>query len=67
MEVVGAFNEGLTRYREADFDRAREWFDRALKANPGDKLAAMYRDQSSALKENPPPADWDGTSVMTQK
>jgi len=27
----------------------------------------MYRDQSLALKENPPPPNWDGTSVMTQK
>jgi adenylate cyclase len=67
MEAVGAFNEGLTRYREADFDRAGEWFEQALKANPGDRVAALYREQSAALKENPPPADWDGTSVMTQK
>ena len=67
MEAVGAFNEGLARYREADFDRAREWFEQALKANPDDKLAGMYRDQSRVLMESPPPADWDGTSVMAQK
>jgi adenylate cyclase len=67
METVGAFNEGLARYRERDFDRAREWFEQALKANPDDKVSALYRDQSVALKETPPPASWDGTSVMTQK
>jgi adenylate cyclase len=67
MEAVGAFNEGLVRYREADFDRAREWFEQALKANPGDRLAALYRDQSRVLVENPPPPDWDGTTVMAQK
>jgi adenylate cyclase len=67
MEAVGAFNEGLVRYREASFDRAREWFDQALRANPNDKLAAMYRDQCEVLIENPPPPDWDGTSVMTTK
>ena len=67
MEAVGAFNEGLARYREADFGRAREWFEQALKANPDDKLAGMYRDQSRVLMESPPPADWDGTSVMAQK
>jgi adenylate cyclase len=67
METVGAFNEGLARYRDADFAGAGEWFERALKANPGDRVAARYRDQSGALLESPPPADWDGTSVLTEK
>src|SRR5204863_6728931 len=67
MEAVGAFNEGLARYRAADFAGAGDWFEQALKANPGDNVAAMYRDHSLALKENPPPPNWDGTSVMTQK
>ena len=66
-EAVGAFNEGLVRYREAGFDRARESFEQALKANPGDRVAAMYRDQCQALIESPPPSDWDSTSVMLQK
>jgi adenylate cyclase len=67
MDAVRAFNEGLVLYREASFDRAREWFEQALKANPGDRLAAIYREQCGVLIENPPPADWDGTSVMTHK
>jgi adenylate cyclase len=67
MEAVGAFNEGLALYRDASFDRAREWFERALEANPTDRVAAMYRDQCGVLIETPPPPDWDGTSVMTQK
>jgi len=67
MEAVGAFNEGLVRYREASFDRAGEWFEQALKANPADRVSALYRDQCGVLMENPPPADWDGTSVMAQK
>ncbi len=67
MEAVGAFNEGLVRYREASFDRAGEWFEQALKANPDDKLAGMYRDQCRVLVENPPSPDWDGISVLAQK
>jgi adenylate cyclase len=67
METVGAFNEGLLRYRERDFDRAREWFEQALKANPDDKVSALYRDQSFALKESPPPPDWAGISVLAEK
>jgi adenylate cyclase len=67
MDAVGAFKEGLTHYRVARFDRAGEWFEQALKANPGDRLAAMYRDQCQVLRESPPPPGWDGTSVMAQK
>jgi adenylate cyclase len=67
MDAVGAFGEGLTLYRQASFDRARDWFEKALQANPGDRLAAMYRDQCAALIQNPPPPDWDGVSVLAQK
>jgi adenylate cyclase len=67
MDAVGAFKEGLVLYREASFDRAADWFEQALRANPGDKLAGMYRDQCRVLIENPPPPDWDGTSVMAHK
>jgi len=67
METLGAFNEGLLRYRERDFDRAREWFEQALKANPGDRVSALYRDQTLALKESPPPQDWAGISVLAEK
>jgi adenylate cyclase len=66
-DAVGAFNEGLALYREQSFDRARELFEQALKANPGDRLAGMYRDQCGVLIESPPPPDWDGVSVMAHK
>jgi len=67
MDAVGAFNEGLALYRAASFDRARDWFDKALAANPADRVSELYREQCGVLIENPPPPDWDGISVMTQK
>jgi adenylate cyclase len=67
MEAVGAFNEGLARYREASFDRARQSFEQAQKANPDDHLAGMYRERCRALLENAPPPDWDSTSVLGEK
>jgi adenylate cyclase len=67
MEAVGAFTEGLVRYRAANFDQARQSFEQALKANPDDYLAGIYRDRCRALLENAPPADWDSTSVLGEK
>jgi adenylate cyclase len=67
MDAVGAFNEGLVLYREASFDRARDWFEQALKANPGDNVAAMYRELCLSLIASPPPPGWDAISVMTHK
>jgi adenylate cyclase len=67
METVGAFNEGLVHYRAASFETARDWFERALKANPDDRLAGLYRDKARMLVDSPPPPGWDGTSVLLEK
>jgi adenylate cyclase len=67
METVGAFTEGLARYREADFERASDWFRKALDANPGDKVSSLYLDRCRLLLESPPPADWDVVWVMSEK
>ena len=67
METLGAFNEGLTRYREAEFEQAARWFEEALKANPRDKLATLYIERCATLCSTPPPPDWDGTWVMSEK
>jgi adenylate cyclase len=67
METLGAFNEGLARYRDGDFRRASEWFGKALEANPGDGVSALYAERCRTLLETGPPADWDGVWVMSEK
>jgi adenylate cyclase len=67
METVGAFTEGLTRYRETDFERASDWFRKALDANPGDKVSSLYLDRCRLLLESPPAAEWDGVWMMSEK
>jgi adenylate cyclase len=67
METVGAFAEGVARYREFDFERAAAWFEKALEANPGDSLSGMYLERCRILRETPPGADWDGVWVMSEK
>ncbi len=67
METLGAFGEGLSRYRDADFARAIEWFEKALAANPDDKLSSIYVDRCRTLIETTVPADWDGVWTMSEK
>jgi adenylate cyclase len=67
MEAVGAFGEGLARYRDRDFEKAVHWFEEALKANRGDRLSDLYVDRCLQLIAAPPPEDWDGVWIMAEK
>jgi adenylate cyclase len=67
MENLGAFGEGLARYRDRDFEKAVHWFEEALKANKGDKLSDVYVDRCLQLIADPPPEDWIGVWVMSEK
>jgi adenylate cyclase len=67
METVGAFTEGIARYRDLDFERAAAWFEKALGANPGDAVSGMYLERCRILRETPPGADWDGVWVLAEK
>jgi adenylate cyclase len=67
METIGAFAEGLARYREAEFERAAGWFQKALDANPGDDVSSLYLERCRLLLESPPPTEWDGVWVMSEK
>jgi adenylate cyclase len=67
METLGAFGEGLARYRGRDFEKAVHWFEEALKANRGDRLSDLYVDRCLQLISSPPSEDWDGVWVMSEK
>ena len=67
METLGAFGEGLARYRDRDFEKAVHWFEEARKANKGDKLSDLYVDRCVQLMASPPPEDWDGVWIMSEK
>jgi adenylate cyclase len=67
METLAAFGEGLKRYRARDFDGGVHWFEEARKSNPEDRPAEIYVDRCRQLIAQPPPEDWDGAWVMTEK
>ena len=67
MDNVNYFNEAVKQYRGANWDKAINNFEEAMKANPSDKLAQTYIDRCELLKAEPPDGEWDGVWVMTSK
>lgn len=67
MSVVDHFTEGLKLYREAEFARAIHEFGHALVANDKDKPSALYVERCRTFMKSPPPDDWNGEWVMTEK
>jgi adenylate cyclase len=61
------YNTGLNAYKQRKWDEAITAFGEALKILPGDAPSALYLERSRAFKETPPPDDWDGVYVMTEK
>lgn len=59
-EVLGAFAEGLMRYRQRDWIAAERAFAKALAANPQDGPSRIYLERCRIYRQTPPPASWDG-------
>ena len=66
-DMLKFYNEGLNAYKQRKWDEAITSFSEALKIVPGDGPSALYLERSIAFKETPPPDDWDGVYVMTEK
>jgi class 3 adenylate cyclase/HAMP domain-containing protein len=67
MDCWGQHNLGMTEYYERNFTQAASYFRDALKAMPGDSVAAMLLERSQKYSRTPPPDEWDGVEVMTHK
>jgi class 3 adenylate cyclase len=61
------YSEGLAAYRARQWDDAREAFEAALEAVPGDGPSTTLLSRIEKLQAEPPPADWDGAWRMDHK
>ncbi len=61
------YEAGLEAYLARSFDEAKRHFDEALAARPGDKAAEVLAARAAEYATSPPPADWDGVYLQTQK
>lgn len=65
--LAKTFEKGLAAYRRRDFDTAATAFSNCLEEFPDDGPSAIFLDRIEMLRENMPPANWDGVWVMDKK
>ncbi len=59
--------EAVAKYYRRDFKAASEGFREVLSILEDDFLASLYLDRARELSRNPPPPEWDGVEVLTEK
>lgn len=63
-----AFHEkALERYFSRDFQGASELLRKVLELLPGDVPAELFLERCRVYASAPPPPDWDGVEVLTEK
>jgi len=75
-ECIALFSQGLARYYERDWAGAEALFRRSLALEPNQRgkspgvssnPSLVFLDITSHYAAHPPPDDWDGVYVMTEK
>lgn len=67
MDSLATFKEGMTAYRGRQWDRARQAFQECIGLNATDALPQIYIERCDLMEASPPPEDWDGRWIMTEK
>lgn len=70
QEVTGfrdQFEEALDAFQSGDWDRAETAFSECRKATDNDSATETYLNRLATIKQNGPPADWDGVWRLDKK
>ena len=65
--MLKIFEQGLAEYRSRNWERARLNFQKVLEQIPDDGPSLLYLKRCQEFLQNPPEADWNGTTVFTTK
>ena len=66
LRIIEDYNRALEEYRGKNWENAAEMFGRIVKKY-GDPPSKTYHERCLRYRKNPPPADWDGVFVLSQK
>jgi adenylate cyclase len=67
LKLFSYYEKGLEHYFKRDFQEALKYFTAVLKYRPNDGPSRTMRQRCLHYKAAPPPADWDGTFVLSAK
>lgn len=66
-QMAHSFDQGLSAYRNRDFEQAERCFAACLEAVPEDRVALTFLERTMALAANPPAPEWDGVWTISSK
>jgi class 3 adenylate cyclase/DNA-binding response OmpR family regulator len=66
-ELLSQYNKGLKLFSMREWETARQYFLDALKIDEKDYLSAFYLERTETYIREPPPADLDITTNLTEK
>ena len=67
QEVLNLYDNGLRMYRKREWHKAITFFEKALDKDPHDGPSLTYLERCKAYAQGPPPENWDGVYVLTEK
>ncbi len=66
-DVCKAYESGLAAHRARNWSAAKSAFKQCLALKPGDGPATVMLERTNLLARSAPPANWDGTFVLSGK
>lgn len=66
-QIIDLYSQGRKFYLERNFPMAMAQFGMVLSLDKQDKAAALHLERCQHYLQNPPPEDWDGAWVLTEK
>ncbi len=67
VAIAASSTTALDAYLARDFAAAAAGWQQVLAHRPGDRVATLMRERALAYAETPPPAEWTGVTVATEK
>jgi len=65
--ALDEFDRGWRNYQNRRFSDAIDYFELALMSDPDDAPSKAFIERCEQYQSSPPPDDWDGIFVMTEK
>jgi adenylate cyclase len=67
LKWMETYEEGMARFRDRDFTRAKILFSQFLEFYPEDSLAKMYLERALEYEQQPPDEAWNAVEVFKKK